>query len=189
MAAITDHFSDEDVLTLTINAGVDLLILPCIYNRGLLEKTKELTDKAVELAEDGKIDMECIDKAVRRILTLKKKYDLLDDKDFIVTEVQVSAAVNGIRTEEHRKNEWEMAQQALTVLKNENGAFPAAMEAGQKAVILFSLKTSVIKCSYGFICSRILISLMVMRIFLFPRTATGRTNISAYLKQILNVAH
>ena len=138
MAAITDHFSDEDVLTLTINAGVDLLILPCIYNRGLLEKTKELTDKAVELAEDGKIDMECIDKAVRRILTLKKKYDLLDDKDFTVTEEQVSAAVNGIRTEEHRKNEWEMAQQALTVLKNENGAFPAAMEAGQKAVILFS---------------------------------------------------
>ena len=138
MAAITDHFSREDILCRTINAGVNMLLLPGIQNMAAFLKTEELTELAVQLAKDGKIDMDCIDDSVRRILSLKKKYGLLDKKDFTVTKEQVTAAVNGIGTDESKKAQWETAQQALTLVKNENAAFPVTLKPDEKALILLA---------------------------------------------------
>lgn len=138
MAAIRDHFTDEDMLRLTINAGVDMLILPIITDTDLFQRNKDMVDAAVKLVERGEIDEARVDEAVRRILTLKQKYGLLEKSDFTVTDAQVEAAVNGCGSDAHRRLAWDLAEKANTLVKNENGAFPIQMNEGESALILFA---------------------------------------------------
>ena len=138
MAAIADHFTDEDTLKLTINAGVDMLLLPAITDTDLFQKSMDMVDMAVALVRSGEIDEARIDESVRRILALKRKYGLLDKTGFAVTDAQIEAALNGVGSAEHRRTAWDIAEKANTVVKNENGAFPIQMNEGETALILFA---------------------------------------------------
>ena len=138
MAAITDNFSVEDIVKYTINAGVDLLILPGVKDTKLFALTQTYLDTIVSLVKAGKIDEARINDAVLRILRLKQKYGILDQKDFGVTEEKVSAAKNGVASAAHRETERQIAEKALTLVKNENNAFPIEMKTGETTLILFA---------------------------------------------------
>ncbi len=138
MSAIVDHFAVEDIIKLTIGAGVDLLILPPVKNTDLFRLTQTYVDTAAQLVERGEIDEKRIDESVLRILRLKRKYGILDLTDFAVTEERIAAAQAGVGTAAHREAEWRMAEQALTVYKNENNAFPLDVKAGERTLILFA---------------------------------------------------
>ena len=141
MKAIWDNYAMDDVLTMTINAGVNLLIMPGARQADDLQKIDDMIDRAVALCEDGTIDVSLVDDSVRRILSLKQKYGILDMKDFTVTDAQVAAAVEGCGSAEHRQLAWDSACKALTLLKNENDAFPLKVEAGEKTLVLFTAGT------------------------------------------------
>ncbi len=138
MAAIADNFSPEDTVRLTINAGADLLILPAVKDTNLFRLTDACVDTAVRLVESGEISEERIDESVLRILKLKQKYGILDQTDFSVTDERIAAAKGGIGSAAHRETEWQIAEKALTVYKNENSAFPLDVKAGEKTLILFA---------------------------------------------------
>ena len=138
MAAITENFETEDILKYTMNSGVNMLLLPIITDAALFQKTQDMVDMAVALAEAGEIDEAQIDDSVRRILTLKAKYGILDQTDFTVTDEQVRAALDGIGSSEHRETAWEIAKKALTLVKNENEAFPLHTQQGENTLILFA---------------------------------------------------
>ena len=131
MGAIADNFADEDMLCMTINAGVDLLLFPAVKNKSMFRKNLELTEMAVRLAKEGKISGERIDDSVRRILKLKKKYGLLEEKDFTVTDAHIQAAVSGVGSKEHSETAWKLAEQALTLYRNDHNAFPITAEPGE----------------------------------------------------------
>ncbi len=138
MAAISENFAIEDVLRMTINAGVDLLILPPTFTSQQTAQMRDIVKQAAKLVEAGEIDAARVDESVRRILTLKQKYGILDKNDFTVTDEQVQAAVAGVGSAAHRQTAYGFSQKALTLLKNENEAFPVKLQAGQKAFILLS---------------------------------------------------
>lgn len=138
MAAIAENFSPEDTLCLTINAGANILIPPTTLDAEKFRQMEEMTDLAIRLAKDGKIDGERIDDSVRRILTLKKKYGILGQTDFSLTGEEINAAVNGVGSDGNRDTAWDITQKALTLVKNENEAFPVKAEAGQSTLILFA---------------------------------------------------
>ena len=138
MAAIADNFSTENTLKRTIGAGVDLLILPCIYDTSLFRLTETYVETAVALVESGEIDKARIDESVLRILKLKRKYGILDQSDFTVTEEMVSAARDGVGFAEHRDAERRIAEKTVTLYRNRNGAFPLDVKAGEKTLILFA---------------------------------------------------
>ena len=138
MAAIADHFQMEDVITMTVNAGVDMLLPPTVKNYEQFRMTQTMLDMLISLVENGKIEESRIDDAVRRILTLKEKYGVLQTTDFTVTEEKIKAATNGIAREENRAKEREIAEKAITLVKNENEAFPIRMKPEEKTVILYS---------------------------------------------------
>ena len=138
MGAIVDHFSTEDVLQYAVNAGVDMLLLPGVRNAGDFDLCMEMVDTAIRLAESGEIPMERIDESVRRILRMKEKCGLLDRKDFSVTEEMIEAAREGVGSAENLEKAWQIAGEAVTVLKNENDAFPLDVKEGENALILFS---------------------------------------------------
>ncbi len=137
MAAISENFSDDDVVTMTINAGADMLILPIITDSAVLDRVRRMTDSAVSLTEKGIIDPERVDASVRRILTLKKKYGLLEKKDFTVTDEMISAAKSGVGSKESREAAWTIAEKGLTLVKSDSDSFPIRLQEGEKALILF----------------------------------------------------
>ena len=143
MKAVWDNFKPEDILTLAINAGVDMLLLPGMYDTDMLDVIDGMLDSGVGLAEAGVIDEAEIDDSIRRILALKQKYGLLDQKDFTVSDEAVSAAVEGGGSKAHRQEAWNIACEALTLLKNENDAFPMDVKPGEKTLALFTAASRV----------------------------------------------
>ncbi len=138
MAAIADNFSDEDVLAMMMGAGVDLFILPPVLETKDFKHVQDMVETAVKLAEDGTVDEESINDSVRRILTLKKKYGLLEQSDFAVTDERIAQAESGVGSYENRKAAWDIATKALTLVKNDNEAFPIKAADGETTLILFS---------------------------------------------------
>ena len=138
MAAITDNFSIEDTIRLTINAGADLLILPAVKDTNLFSLTDTYADTAAALVENGEISEARIDESVLRILRLKQKYGILDLKDYSLTDERIAKAKGGIGSAAHRETEWQIAEKALTLWKNEGNAFPLHVQRGEKTLILFA---------------------------------------------------
>ena len=138
MKAIADNFSVEDTVKRTINAGVNLLLLPAVTDTNLFKLTVTYLDTAVALAESGEIDETAIDESVLRILKMKARYGLLDQTDFTVTDQQIAEARNGIGSAAHRETEWQIAESALTLLKNENNAYPLQLKPDERTLILFA---------------------------------------------------
>ena len=138
MAAVTENFTVEDIIRMTINAGVDLLILPAVKDTNLFRLTETYVETAIALVESGEIDEARIDESVRRILKLKEKCGLLDQTDFTVTEEKLAAARSGIRSEAHADLEWQCAEKALTLVQNNGDAFPLKLQEGEKTLILFA---------------------------------------------------
>lgn len=141
MAAISENYALDDVLTMSINAGVNMLMPPRITDAGSMQSLSDIVDRVVSLAEAGTIDMWRIDDAVRRILTLKQRYGLLNRTDFTVTEARAAEAVAGTGSAEHRQIAWDIALKGLTLLKNENDAFPMDVKPGESTLILISAES------------------------------------------------
>ena len=138
MASIAEHFSIEDTLKLAVNAGVNMLILPSVKDTRLFHINERCVDILVALVESGEVEEARLDESVLRILKLKQKYGVLDLKDFSITAEKIAAAKDGVGSKAHRDTEWRIAGNALTLVKNENAAFPVQLKPGEKTLLLFA---------------------------------------------------
>ena len=77
MGAIVDHYSFEDALEKTVNAGADILILSNNGKDYDPEVAKKAIDIIYKLVNDGKIQKQTIEDAYNRIIALKKSYNIL----------------------------------------------------------------------------------------------------------------
>ncbi len=75
MGAIADHYGIEDAALKSVQAGSDILLIAHGYNT-----EKKVYDKLIESVQNGQLEQSRIDESVRRILTLKHKYQLSDDQ-------------------------------------------------------------------------------------------------------------
>ncbi len=150
MVSLTEHFREEDVYRMAINAGVDLLLAPrTVYNSDTLDKLEECIDNIVEMVENGQISQERIDESVRRILTLKARHGLLDEKIEPVTDKQVEEAAAGLWSEENRAEEWEMMKKGLTLLKNEGEAIPFSLKEEDRVLVFYPGQSRVNTAEYA----------------------------------------
>lgn len=106
--AITDSF--EETAKLCIEAGVD-----CEVPNGVCYPT------LVEQVEAGTVSMETVDLAVSRILRAKIRLGLFDGETPYVDPDEAAKVTN---CAEHRALALKAAQQAITLLKNDNAALP-----------------------------------------------------------------
>lgn len=107
---------DEDVAQ-AINAGMDMVMVPDDY--------KLFISTLKQVVEDGRVPMERIDDAVRRILRVKIAMGMLDD-DY--DHVADPALADKVGSPEHRAIAREAVQKSLVVLEND-GALPLAKDA------------------------------------------------------------
>ena len=120
-----------------VNAGVDILLLPIDINSGSAADFMDAYLSALaSKVQSGSIPARRVDESVTRILKLKEKYGILTSGGYsadlsAVTE-QAKAVVG---SEAHHKTEAKLAQDSVTLLKNENNLLPFDAK-GKKIVLL-----------------------------------------------------
>ena len=105
---------------ITLRAGLDVGIsFESGYMRDMVESVRE-----------GRVSMELIDRAVRRILTQKFRLGLFE-KPY----VDVEHAASGVNREEHHRLSLETAREGIVLLKNEGNLLPLKKDISSIAVI------------------------------------------------------
>lgn len=104
----------QEAACLAINAGLDMDMADGCYHEEL--------EKAVT---DGRVPMETIDEAVRRVLRVKVKLGLFE-KPYVTPKP--------VDMEVHRRLAREMASESIVLLKNENKALP--LSGNEKLIVV-----------------------------------------------------
>jgi len=115
-----DHIAkdDKEAIMLSINAGVDMAMIP--YDTAFC---RYLT----ELVNEKKVPMSRIDDAVRRVLRMKYRLGLFDNPTWDIT------AYKNFASEEHQQKAKESADESITLLKNNNSILP--LKKGTKILV------------------------------------------------------
>ncbi|WP_249066747.1 glycoside hydrolase family 3 N-terminal domain-containing protein [Halalkalibaculum roseum] len=103
----------KEAIELAVNAGVDMSMVPLDLQFPKLLK---------ELVEEGRVSMDRIDEAVRRILTVKFKLNLFD------TPYYDEGMYDKFGSEEFAKDSYDAAVEAVTLLKNNNDILPLSKD-------------------------------------------------------------
>lgn len=120
-----------------INAGVDILLLPTdLKSADAAQFYDDYIALLCQKVEDGTIPLERVDESVTRILKLKQKYGILDmDTSGSDIDNKVAAAMKVVGSASHHAKEKAIAEQAITLVKNEGLTLPLCGH-GSKTVIV-----------------------------------------------------
>jgi len=134
MAGIADVWDSVQAAVLAIQAGVDMICMPCTLSCSAdLAQLNKIIDGIEKAVEDGSIPMSRIDDAVLRILEAKDRRGILDwSEDSFALEQALSVVGCG----ENRQAEREIAAAAVTVVQNKENTLPLAITAESKVLFL-----------------------------------------------------
>lgn len=102
--------SDKEAVMLAINAGIDMSMVPYKY--------EVFCDNLIQLVKEGKVKQERVDDAVRRILKVKYALNLFDKPNTNPKDYPKFGS------KEFEKASYDMAAEAITLLKNEDNVLP-----------------------------------------------------------------
>ena len=124
MGAVANHFDRLDAATLAINAGVDILLMP-VETNGLdaINDFRNYISDVTLLVNDNIISIDNVNASIRRILTLKKKNNLLAPYNVDIEE-KVAHALDVVSTVENHEKEFEIAKKVITLVKNDYDVLP-----------------------------------------------------------------
>jgi len=100
----------KEAIKLAINAGIDMSMIPYQY--------EVFCDNLIQLVKEGGVKQERIDDAVRRILKVKYALNLFDKPNTNPKDYPKFGS------KEHEKAAYDMAAEAITLLKNEGNILP-----------------------------------------------------------------
>lgn len=104
----------KEAIEMAVNAGVDMSMVPLDLQFPKLLK---------ELVKEGKVSMERIDEAVRRILTVKFKLELFEHPYY-----EEEGLYKKFGSEEFAQDSYRAAIEAVTLLKNKNSILPLSKD-------------------------------------------------------------
>ena len=107
-----DHVaaSKKEAIEMAINAGIDMSMVP--YEM-------DFCDLLRELVNEGRVPMERIDDAVRRVLRMKVRLGLLDRKTWDLTPKQLAKQFPDFASERFANEARTMTEECMVLLKNE----------------------------------------------------------------------
>ena len=95
-------------------------------------ESRSYTNHLAELVKEGKVDIQLVDDAVRRILTKKYELGLFDDPYRFINEKREKEQANNPG---HRKFAREIGAKSIVLLKNENQLLPLSPATKKVAII------------------------------------------------------
>lgn len=136
MKAIADNFGQEEAVVLALKSGVDIALMPAQVNSLQMEGNLSSVFNAVkEAIEIGDLPIEQVNNSVQRILELKEKRGILTPDNTPIDE-KVGNALNVVGNQDHLKKEKKMAEDAVTLLKNEDKTLPFKPKKNDKVLVL-----------------------------------------------------
>ncbi len=140
MKAIADHFGQEEAVVLALKSGVDIALMPAQVTSLEMEENLASVFEAVKGAiETGEIPLEQVDQSVERILELKIKrgiYKPGEDREDAPLDEKIANAIQVIGNKKHLKQEEKMAEDAVTLIKNEEKTLPFKPKKGERILVL-----------------------------------------------------
>lgn len=134
MAGISDKWDQVQSVVIAIQAGVDMICMPCtLYCKDDLKNLDAIINGVIDAVNNGTIPMSRIDDAVTRILTVKENRGILD---YNAADYTLENALATVGSDENREMEREIAAAAVTVVKNENNTIPLNVTAESKVLML-----------------------------------------------------
>lgn len=129
MAGVADYFGGvPQAAVKAVDAGTDIILLTPSLTA---DEQIEVADTVVEAVRSGELSEKRIDRSVRRILKLKKKYGLFTDR-----QVDVDQVKERVGTPEHQQIAQKLADCSITLVKNKNNLLPLQLEKEQKLGII-----------------------------------------------------
>lgn len=112
-----DHVAatKKDAIAMAINAGIDMSMVPYEV---------EFCDLLLELIREGRVPMERIDDAVRRILRLKYRLGLMDRSTWDLTPQQLAKRFPNFGSDELAAEAREITEECMVLLKNKANLLP-----------------------------------------------------------------
>jgi beta-N-acetylhexosaminidase len=136
MKAISDNFGQEEAVVLALKSGVDIALMPAQVNSLAMEKNLTAVFNTVkEAIQKGDLPMEQVNTKVERILKLKEKRGILTPKTDPFEE-KIANALTVVGNDDHREKEMKMAEDAVTLLKNEDKTLPFKPKKDDKVLVL-----------------------------------------------------
>lgn len=137
MQGITDNFLPEDAAIYAIKAGVDIVLMP-VVTQSLSDVHNNLDPviDAIETAEAGDAELQArIEESARRVVQLKISRNLMSPgKTPIEKKIAKAEAVVG--SSAHHDRERQIADEAVTVVKNDANTLPIRPKADQKILLV-----------------------------------------------------
>src|SRR5882672_2130011 len=106
--------TEKEATQIAVLAGIDMSMVPSDYS---------FSNLLLELAQEGKVPVNRVDEAVKRILTVKYQLGLFDDP------LRGMESKTVIGSPESRQASLEAARESITLLKNENHTLPLSKTA------------------------------------------------------------
>lgn len=133
MEALASNFGQTEAAIRAIQAGMDILLMPCrLYNLDDVKNLDTIIDGIEQAVNKGDIPVERLNESCARILKLKEKRGILDyNADDLTTE----NALAQVGSKQNRDLEREMSVASVTVVKNEN-VLPLSTDKNTKVLFL-----------------------------------------------------
>lgn len=134
MAGVADHWDPVQAVILSIQAGVDMICMPCsVHSLNDLPQLDAIIQGVAAAVENETIPMSRIDDAVTRILTVKERHGLLQWDPSNYTPEKALQNVGGSA---NREAERHIAAAAVTVVRNENDTLPLRLTENSRVLML-----------------------------------------------------
>lgn len=134
MAGVADYWDPVQAVILAIQAGVDMVCMPCtLYSQEDLVQLDAIIHGVMEAVENGTIPMARIDDAVTRILTVKQNRGILD---WSAEDRSLEEALSVVGCDANREAEREIAAAAVTVVENKNDTLPLHITPETKCLMM-----------------------------------------------------
>ncbi|NJP37068.1 glycoside hydrolase family 3 protein [Alkalicoccus luteus] len=127
MNAITDHFGPVDAAIRAIDAGADIILMPV----GL----EEVVDGVLDAVDGGDISEAELDESVERILTLKVERGIFKQESPQDPAEGKQGALDTIGQDSHLAVEQTIADDAVTMLKNDD-VLPLTPDAEERIAVV-----------------------------------------------------
>jgi len=111
MRGISAHYSPGEAVVLALKAGADVVLAP--------RNAVQALDEAEQAIADGTLDIEIVDRALRRFLSVKRNHGL-----FEATPIDLNEIAHIINSREFRATSDKIARQSITLLRNNRGVLP-----------------------------------------------------------------
>lgn len=151
MKAISEHFGELELTKMAINAGVDIILMPTILrSNDDVKKLDHIINGVLESVKNGEIKEEEIIDSAERIVKLKIDRRIIDLKDSNLSlEEKLEKVKNVVGSIENRDRERKIAEEAITITKNEKNILPLKPKEGENILLIAPNESQLYSMKFG----------------------------------------